>query len=218
MSARTAVSDATALVATGQAAGDATAPVATGRAARTARTAGARAATGTPATAGAGQPPLRILPIPQTAPPPLDRDEVFSTPATGYVQAALAVDFRTPDDDDYFDRQPTTSRDLPDPHAVATELAQALVEVMAGTRPAPQLVRWTAPDVYAVLARRSLVAARRTLPAARRPIVRRVRVSEPADGVAEACAVVIHHDRVRALAMRMVGLDRRWVITDLSVG
>jgi len=204
VSARTAASDATALVATG-------------RAARTARTAGARAATGTPATAGAGQPPLRVLPIPQTAPPPLDRDEVFTTPATGYVQAALAVDFRTPDDD-YFDRLPTTSRDLPDPHAVATELAQALVEVMAGTRPAPHLVRWTAPDVYAVLARRSLVAARRTLPAARRPIVRRVRVSEPADGVAEACAVVIHHDRVRALAMRMVGLDRRWVITDLSVG
>ena len=89
---------------------------------------------------------------------------------------------------------------------------------MAGLRPPPQVSRWTSPEVYAALCRRAAVAARRG-PASRRPaVVRRVLVQEPADGVVEACAVVIQHDRVRALALRMTGLDRRWVVTELSVG
>ena len=69
-----------------------------------------------------------------------------------------------------------------------------------------------------MLARRSLVAARRGRSSARRAVVRRVRICEPADGVVEACVVVVHHDRVRAMAMRMTGLDGRWIVTDLTVG
>lgn len=162
------------------------------------------------------QPRLRVLPLPRTAPPIISPDEVM-TIRSPYVQDALAVDFE-PDDARYFDRQRTRSQDLPDAQAFARQLSQALVEVMAGSRPAPQLVRWTTPEVYAVLARRALVAARRNLPQSRRPMVRAVRVCETADGVVEACAVVVHHDRVRALAMRMAGLDHRWVVTDLAVG
>jgi aerobic-type carbon monoxide dehydrogenase small subunit (CoxS/CutS family) len=48
--------------------------------------------------------------------------------------------------------------------------------------------------------------------------VRTVRVCEPADGVAEACAVVIDGNRVRALALRLVGLDGRWRVEALQVG
>lgn len=162
------------------------------------------------------QPRLRVLPLPQTAPPIISADEVTAT-RSPYVQDSLAVDFH-PDDARYFDRQRTRSHDLPDPVAFARQLAQAFVEVMAGSRPAPQLIRWTTPEVYAVLARRALVAARRDLPQSRRPMVRAVRVCETADGVVEACAVVVHQDRVRALAMRMAGLDHRWVVTDLAVG
>jgi hypothetical protein len=29
---------------------------------------------------------------------------------------------------------------------------------------------------------------------------------------------VVHQDRVRAMALRLEGLDRRWVVTELSVG
>lgn len=159
---------------------------------------------------------LRVVPLPPTAPPIITIDEVTTT-RTPYVQDALAVDF-TPDDDRYFEHQRTRSLDLPDPHAFTMQFAQALVEVMAGSRPAPQVVRWTTPEVYAVLARRSLVAARRGRSSARRAVVRRVRICEPADGVVEACAVVVHHDRVRAMAMRMTGLDGRWIVTDLTVG
>ncbi|MDQ6715712.1 MAG: Rv3235 family protein [Actinomycetota bacterium] len=160
--------------------------------------------------------PLRVLPLPRTAPPVITVEEVTTT-RDPYVQDALAIDF-TPDDDRYFDQQRTRSSDLPDPYAVTQRLAQALVEVMAGTRPAPQLIRWTTPEVYAVLARRALVAARRNLPSARRAVIRRVLVSEPADGVVEACAVIVQQDRVRAMAMRLTGLDGRWVVTDLTIG
>ena len=89
---------------------------------------------------------------------------------------------------------------------------------MAGVRPAPQLLRWTTPEVYAVVARRAAVSARRGMPPARRTVVRSLRICEPADGVAEASAVVVDGGRVRALAMRLVGLDGRWRVEALQVG
>jgi hypothetical protein len=159
---------------------------------------------------------VHVVPLPESRPPVVPPDEVFATPASAFVQDSLALDFRV--DDEFFDHQATRRADLPDPTPLVTALAQAFVEVMAGLRPPPQVSRWTSPEVYAALCRRAAVAARRG-PASRRPaVVRRVLVQEPADGVVEACAVVIQHDRVRALALRMTGLDRRWVVTELSVG
>ena len=58
----------------------------------------------------------------------------------------------------------------------------------------------------------------RGVPAGRRAVVRSVRVCEPADGVAEASAVVVDGGRVRAVAFRMVGLDGRWRVEALQVG
>jgi hypothetical protein len=165
-------------------------------------------------------PPLRALPSGGTEPPAITYEEVvaiMTTTESPYVQDALAIDY-TPDDDRYFDRQRSRADDLPDPRRFAPQLAQALVEVMAGARPAPQVIRWTSPEVYAVLARRSLVAARRGLQHTRRPVVRRTRVCDVADGVVEVSVVVVHPDRVRAIAMRMAGVDHRWVVTDLVVG
>lgn len=166
--------------------------------------------------------PLRIRPLPHTAPPAITVDQITTT-LPPYVQDSLALDYagnpvEVDEDDRFFDPQRTRGQDLPDPYAFSARLAQALVEVMAGTRPAPQVVRWTSPEVYAVLARRSLVAARRGLRGGRPPVVRRVRVSEVADGVAEVCVVVVHPDRVRAMALRLAGVDHRWVVTDLVLG
>jgi hypothetical protein len=159
---------------------------------------------------------VHVVPLPESRPPVLPPDEAYATRAVGFVQDSLALVFRDPDE--LFDHQVTTRADLPDPKPLVAALAQAFVEVMAGLRPPPQVSRWTSPEVYAALCRRAAVAARRA-PASRRPaVVRRVRVQEPADGVVEACAVVIHHDRARAIAVRMTGLDRRWIVTELSVG
>ena len=79
----------------------------------------------------------------------------------GYVQDALAVDFGTASDEQFFGPQRTARADLPDPAAWSARITHALLEVMTGVRPAPQVVRWTTPEVYAVVARRSALAARR---------------------------------------------------------
>jgi len=174
--------------------------------------------------------PIRVLPIPQHRPPvvvaeelpalPLRLPDAGSTPDARprYVQDALAVDFSSASDEQLFGPQSTGRGDLPDPEHWAAHLAQAVVEVMSGARQAPQILRWTTPEVYAVVARRAAVSARRANGPARRAVVRSVRVCEPADGVAEACAVVLDGPRVRALAMRLVGLDGRWRIEALQVG
>lgn len=174
--------------------------------------------------------PLRILPAPRHRPPVLAEPELLPLEPGGpqsspFIQDALAVDFSLMSDEQLFGEQPTRRSELPDPRVWAGHVAQGLVEVMAGARPAPQLLRWTTPEVYAVVARRASVSTRRGLPAGRgrrgpnrRATVRSVRVCEPADGVAEVCAVVLDGPRVRALAMRLVGLDGRWRVEALQVG
>jgi hypothetical protein len=165
--------------------------------------------------------PLRIVPAPRHRPAVIVETELWepSPPSsTPYVQDALAVDFSAASDEQLFGAQPTRRDDLPDPRPWAGHIAQALVEVMAGARPAPQLLRWTTPEVYAVVARRASVSTRRGLPPTRRATVRSVRICEPADGVVEACAVVVDGSRIRALAMRLVGLDGRWRVEALQVG
>lgn len=159
---------------------------------------------------------LRILPAPETRPPIISPDELEAARHSPYVQDSLALDF---DADDMTVPALFTRRvDLPDPAALVARLAQAFVEVMAGIRPAPQIVRYTSPEVYAALCRRAAVATRRPRGLRRPAVVRRVRVQEPADGVVEACAVIVHQDRVRAMALRLRGLDGRWIVTALQVG
>lgn len=171
-------------------------------------------------------PPVRVLPAPRHAPPgiPLPTHEQGrlerSPGAAPYVQDALAVDFAAASDDQLFGPQPTHARDLPDPQLWAAHIAQAIVEVMHGVRPPNQVMRWTSPEVYAVVARRGSRAARRAgvRQPQRRTTVTRVRICEPALDVAEASVVLIDGVRVRALAARLVGRDGRWIVEALQVG
>lgn len=159
--------------------------------------------------------------VPETAPRLISADEAYRFDAhdVPWSQTALALDFRYRDDEADFGPQPSSTVTLPDPRPLVERLSQAVMEVVSGQRPPAQLIRHFAPNVYSVVARRGLVAARRHDGGSRRPaIVRRVRVCEPADGVIEACAVVVAHGRVRALAMRLEGVDGRWVVTAITIG
>lgn len=171
--------------------------------------------------------PVRVLPAPRHTPPgvPLPTHDQGQAERTAegapYVQDALAVDFAAASDDQIFGPQPTHARDLPDPQEWAAHIAQALVEVMHGSRPPSQVMRWTTPEVYAVVARRGSRAARRASgrrATPRRTRVTRVRICEPAPDVAEASVVLVDGGRVRALAARLVGRDGRWVVEALQVG
>jgi hypothetical protein len=106
---------------------------------------------------------------------------------------------------------------------VAAHLGLALAEIMAGLRSPAQVVRWTTPEVHAVLARRAATVARRSATrtgrVAPRPRIRvlRVHVCRPADGIAEAAVVLQDGPRVRAMALRLTGMDGRWRVEVLQV-
>jgi hypothetical protein len=97
----------------------------------------------------------------------------------------------------------------------ATIVARALLEVLSGWRPPSQLSRWTSYALQQDLERR---APRR--PTGIRLQLLRVRVSEPAVGVAEVCALAQdpNRKRVRVLALRMEQREGSWVVTRLQAG
>lgn len=127
-----------------------------------------------------------------------------------------------------------------DPGAFTRAAAQAVLEIALGARPAAQAVRWCAPDVYAALARRGVVAARRRAAAGARigsstkrssvtvartgtqpqpaPVVRAVRTCVLGPTQVEASAVMLHHGRARAVALRLDSVRGRWVVGALVIG
>jgi Family of unknown function (DUF6459) len=117
-------------------------------------------------------------------------------------------------------RATTPRAQLPDPRRWSAQLAQGLVEVLAGVRPLAQLAPWVTEVVFADLQPRVRAAARRNDRATgrTRAQLRTIRLCEPADGVAEVSAVVQYGNRYRALALRLEGLDGRWRCTALQFG
>ncbi|MGI8699254.1 MAG: Rv3235 family protein [Mycobacteriales bacterium] len=170
--------------------------------------------------------------------PPYD-DEAAPALPTQLTEGSLALAFPLPSGVPAVPEAPTLLRLVPpgpgDPgppteHPVAHPLAaprpwagrlvQAVVEVLSGDRPATQLARWTTAGVYYDLQRAATRAARERAVFASRPrtdVVRSLHVSEPADGVAEVCALIERDRRVRALALRIEGLDGRWQCTSLRM-
>src|SRR5688500_5319465 len=102
-------------------------------------------------------------------------------------------------DEAEFGPQPTPRAALPEPRTWAGRFVQAVIEVLAGDRPASQLVRWTTTEVYDDVACRITSGARPGSPTPARAVVRSVHVAEPADGVAEVSALVRHGIRCTAV-------------------
>jgi hypothetical protein len=114
--------------------------------------------------------------------------------------------------------EPTRRDLLPDPRPWTARLAQAIAEVLAGARPAGQLSRVATLDVLQLLERGAGRLGARSGARPQRPIVGSVHVSEPRDGIAEACAVVDTGPRKRALALRLEGSNGEWRCTALHIG
>ncbi|HJR39191.1 MAG TPA: Rv3235 family protein [Nocardioidaceae bacterium] len=106
--------------------------------------------------------------------------------------------------------------------AWAARFAQAVVEVLGGDRPLPQLVRWTSKRVYLDLGRRVRILARNAPVQQRlrtvRPQVRSVHVFQPTPDTAEVSVHVRHGQRSRALAARLELTGGRWQCTALQLG
>jgi hypothetical protein len=183
--------------------------------------------TGSPTGSPDRPAPVRLRPVPRLDGP---YDDERREPPPAMVDGSLALAFPPPTRVSVPLRlvppaggvAPTarlTSRDLlPDPRPWTVRLAQVVAEVLAGARPAGQLAGVATLEVLQLLERGSgRLGARRGGPP-QRPIVSSVHVSEPCDGVAEACAVVDTGLRKRALAFRLEGANGHWRCTALHVG
>jgi Family of unknown function (DUF6459) len=142
------------------------------------------------------------------------------------VQGTLALDLHPQHDPP--ELQPAQGRSSGDvvaiDHRARTRLeqwahryAQAAVEIVGGDRPVTQLLRWTAPRVYADLARRAQLVARAAgqRPGqggvqAVRPQVVGVRTCFVEPEAAEVSAHVRYGHRSRAVALRFEIRDDRW--------
>ena len=116
------------------------------------------------------------------------------------------------DAEESFDPVRTPRDELEDPLPRAAMLTRALLEAMAGTRPLSQLAKWVTPEVLAVLQAAVVHRSPRPAPTA----LRRVLVAEPTPGIAEVTAIVDRGPRAEALALRLEGLDGRWLVTALQ--
>ncbi len=121
-----------------------------------------------------------------------------------------------------FGPQPTSSSELPDPHGFALRLVNGIIECVHGLRDPLQFSRWLSEDVYrVVLARSRRHSAAGTLKGRKktRPeySLGNAIVTSPRDGVVEASVVVHGRARVRAVAVRLEGMDRRWKATSFSM-
>lgn len=152
----------------------------------------------------------------------LPQHSTTETPPSRGPDSAERVEGRRRVDEDFFLAQPARRSDLPDPEPLVTNLARCILEVLAGARDLEQLNRWVTDEVYATLLHRTVLAerARRVKGvAAARPAltVLSTHISEPRDGVVEATVIVRNPVRVRAVAIRLEGLDRRWRASAISV-
>lgn len=177
--------------------------------------------------------PLVVRPVPDPRPPVthLSREELLAEEEPQpWVQGALAVDFGPSPSlalaedlakQDFGFRR-TATADLPDPRRWGAHIGQAIVEVVAGVRSPAQIVRWTAPDVHAQVARLGTLTARRSQRPGQAPrlraTVRTSRAYAVRDGLAEVALVVDDGRRVRALALELTGQDGRWRVTAWRMG
>lgn len=173
--------------------------------------------------AAAGAPRLRLAPIPAHEPPIEDRRGTLRLVPVSAPQLALPLRIppAAPDHDPIFGPQITDRQDLPEPGPWAHRLLLAVLESLAGRRSPTQLQYWTSWGVYRDIVRVAQNSAQRRRSAALRAegvTLSRIRVCEPADGVAEVCAVARRDGRWHAVAARLEGIDGRWRCVSLTVG
>jgi hypothetical protein len=161
---------------------------------------------------------VTVLALPLELPAPSRSMRLVPEPAptTRSGGAPLVLGSDEADPDEQLPRTPSAR--LPEPRAWAGRLVQVLLEVLAGERPASQVMRHVSLAVYAdLVAAPPRVAVGRARPASAATVVS-VRVMEPDDGVAEVTAVTRRGRRHRALALRLEGQGGRWRCVALEVG
>jgi hypothetical protein len=163
---------------------------------------------------------LRLLPVPPLDPPYDDEREPTVTtegslalafsPVVDTMPLRLVPPALPPQRSD--EGQPPSAKQW------SARLAQAIVEVFVGVRPAAQLSQYTTLDVLHQLERWTGRFNNRIGTPTQRPQVESVHVCEPCAGIAEVCATVDTGPRRRAFAIRLEARGSRWLCTALELG
>lgn len=130
--------------------------------------------------------------------------------------------YRQAKKDELFDYQPTGTSALPPAKQFVEMFIPRVLETIHGLREARTLARVVNPSVYAAIEARAAgvkLRSQLTKEPHPRPVfaLGNVIISEPRDGVCEAAAVVHGPTRVRAVALRLEGLDNRWKATSFRM-
>ena len=155
-------------------------------------------------------------------PPELTTHEVnglltgnLHAPTKQALRAQLATQLTAPEYAQLFTPD-VLDRELPDARAWTGRIALALIEVLAGRRPAAQMSKHVNQEVLGRLTRRHRLAVRRGGTSLRTKVLR-VRVCQVSDVVIEAAIVCHINGRPSPIAMRAEGVDGRWQVTVLEL-
>ena len=131
--------------------------------------------------------------------------EAEKTPRLYLIPSTFGEEF-----DAEFAPQPSSAAELPDIHQLTLQFVHNVVEIWAGRRPAHQLQGMCHYKVFADLQRKSGKFSEVGR-------VRKSRITQPLDGISESTITVRYGDRLRVIAIRFEGLDKRWLCTHLSI-
>jgi len=109
-----------------------------------------------------------------------------------------------------FAPKPTSACDLPDIRQLTFQFIHSVVEIWAGRRTASQVQAMCHHLIFADLQRR---AGQQKMIGK----VRKIKVTEPLDGISETTVTIRYGDKLRVVAIRFEGLDGRWLCTALTL-
>lgn len=123
---------------------------------------------------------------------------------------------------DFFGPQYNKTNELPNPEPSLRALATGVVEVIAGSRQIEQLARLLTDEVYQRLSRRAVLARERRHALGQKShhqsfSVQNMMNTSPRDGVIESVVLLNSQRRVRAVTIRLEGINNRWRATAVSV-
>jgi len=136
---------------------------------------------------------------------PAPQLEIVKKPRLYLVPSTFGEEF-----DAEFAPQPTSAATLPEITPLIHRFIHNVLEIWAGRRSSQQLQLMCHYSIYSQLqhATGSLKEVGR---------VRKIRITEPLDGICEATVTVRFGDRLRVVAIRFEGLDGRWLCTCLTL-
>lgn len=112
--------------------------------------------------------------------------------------------------DPEFAPEPTSAEDLPDITELMSQFMHNVLEIWAGRRSASQVQAMCHHFIFAEIQRtagQQKVLGR----------IRKIKLTQPLDGICESAITVRYGDRLRVVAIRFEGLDKRWLCTALTL-